>query len=206
MAMNNQTVAHHFANSVGRSASGSNFFFDADKLWSYGRHFCVARRLSPNVFVMTLAKYGQATSKHLAYARNAFNNRTVVFAHDPDDSAAANKRAAEADIMTELDNAATVRRILQKTRDAHRAHALHIMERFNAYLAALPEVERENVTPFDLTTDAAQALRDARDARRAEDEARHEAARQHTAMAQVDRLEKWKAGENVNGSMHRMSR
>lgn len=152
----NQQVAHYFANSVQPEGRASNFYFESDyagivRLFSYGRHFCVARRITADVFAMTTRTYGQSTSKHLAYARSALNGRTVVRCYDPLDSASANKRAAQSAINTELNEAETTRRIQQKTRDGHKARALFIAEEFNNYLAALPAVESADVAPFDVS-------------------------------------------------------
>ena len=151
----NQQVAHYFANSVQSEGKASNYYFETGhdgvvRLFSYGRHFCVARRISADVFAMTTRTYGNSTSKHLAYARSALNNRTVVYCVHPEFGAATNKREAQQAMNAAMDEAETKRRIQQKTRDAHKARALYLAEQFNAYLAALPENERE-CEPFDLS-------------------------------------------------------
>lgn len=153
---NNHQVAHYFANSVQDCGHGSNFYFETDRdgiarLFSYGRHFCIARRLNLDTYAVTTRKYGQATSKHLSYARGALCHRTLVYCNDPSDSASCNKAAALDAMNTEMRNAETTRRIRQSTRDSHKAAALYLAERFNAYLAALPESERADVEPFDVS-------------------------------------------------------
>jgi hypothetical protein len=181
----NQEVAHYFANSVQSEGKASNFYFETDrdgdcKLFSYGRHFCVARRLSRDVFAFTTRTYGMATSKHLAYARSALSHKTVVHCYDPAASAITNKREAQAAINAQLRDAATERRIQQKTRDGHKARALYLAEQFNSYLAALPENERIDVQPFDVS-----GLEEMRAAMLREEERKAEEERQRKARAAV---------------------
>lgn len=182
---NNQQVAHYFANSVQEEGKASNFYFETDRegvarLFSYGRHFCVARRITRDVFAMTLRTYGNSTSKHLAYARSALSHKTVVMCADPMESAASNKRATQAAIGAELRASETERRILQRTRDAHKARGLYLAEQFNTYLAALPEVERADVLPFDVS-----GLDEMRAAMRAEEERKARAEEERKARAAI---------------------
>ena len=195
----NQEVAHYFANSVQSEGKASNYYFETDRdgiarLFSYGRHFCVARRINAGLFVMTTRTYGNSTSKHLAYARSALNNRTVVYCVHPEFGAATNKREAQQAMNAAMDEAETKRRIQQKTRDAHKARALYLAEQFNAYLAALPENERE-CEPFDLS-----GLADVRAALVAMKAQEEENARRKKEAAQVaarEYLAAWRTDPTV---------
>jgi hypothetical protein len=201
-ARNNEQLAHLYASGNVDAASANNFYFEFGKLYSYGSHFCIARRLGRDVFAYTTRTYGPATSKHLAYARRALSHATVWHVEDPAASATDNKAAAVSEVMRLLDEAGTTRRIKDETRDRLRGQALNVAEQFNGYLAAMPEGEREGVPPFDLEDAGFIALREAREAaKRAEEEAK-EKARQQAAMSQAERLQSWLAGENVHGSMH----
>lgn len=197
---NNQQVAHYFANNVQAEGRGSNFYFENGMLYSYGRHFAVARRLPSGVFVMTTRTYGNSTAKHLNYTRAALRGSTVVYCNDPSDTAATNRREANAAILAKLDEAATIRRIRVETREAHRVAALNIAETFNAYLAALPVEESEGVPPFNL--DEFETMRAARDAQRERDEAAKKAEQERRAAMQRDTLAAWLAGGPNNGGMH----
>jgi hypothetical protein len=146
----NREVAHYFANNVQSEGSASNFFFEDDKLYSYGKHFCVARRLPSGLFAFTTRTYGNSTAKHLNYARSALSHKSLVWCNDPCDSARQNKAAAQSEIETQLANAERPR-IRQTTRDSCKAAALNLAEKFNLYLAALPDDERGNVAPFDVS-------------------------------------------------------
>jgi pyruvate/2-oxoglutarate dehydrogenase complex dihydrolipoamide acyltransferase (E2) component len=201
-ARNNEQLAHLYASGNVDAASANNFYFEFGKLYSYGSHFCIARRLARNVYAYTTQTYGPATSKHLAYARRALSHATVWHVEDPAASATDNKAAAVSEVMRLLDEAGTTRRIKDETRDRLRGQALNVAEQFNGYLAAMPEGEREGVPPFDLEDAGFIALREAREAaKRAEEEAK-EKARQQAAMSQAERLAAWKRGEQVQGSMH----
>lgn len=206
-----KACAHAWANSP-TSAAGKagNVFFEGGKLYSYGRHFVIARILpgvnanGERVAVFGLHSYSSSTAQHQSIARAAWgcHIRPTVWAHDPDANAASNKDATERDILVELDKAATARRILQRTRDAHRAHALHLAEQFNAYLAALLEDERGHVTPFDLTDASFAGLLEARAilvAQRAE-QAEAEQARKRAQLAEAVAV--WRAGGDTRHGLH----
>jgi hypothetical protein len=192
---NNQQVAHYFANSVQSAGRGSNFYFETDRngdvlLFSYGRHFCVSRRLSADVFAFTTRRYGPSTAKHLAYARSALSHKTIVYCNDPASGAAFNKHEAQAAINAELRDAATERRIKQATRDGHKARALYLAEQFNAYLAALPESERVDVTPFDVSGwEEMRAALIAEETRRAEEERQR---KERKAAEEVEYRDAWR--------------
>lgn len=192
---NNRQVAHYFANAVQDQGHGSNFYFETDRdgiarLYSYGRHFCIARRLNLNTYAFTTRRYGQATSKHLSYARSGLSHRTLVYCNDPSDSASQNKAAALDEMNTELRNAETTRRIQQKTRDGHKAAALRLAEQFNKYLAALPESERGTVEPFDVS--GLDEMRAALAADVAKQEAAAAKQKAERAAAEREYLDAWR--------------
>lgn len=85
---NNQEVAHFFANKVCESGQGSSFYFTNDydnksTLYSYGRHFAIAKfdrdTEGNQVLLFTERTYGQATSRHIQYARSATSHLLRVF-------------------------------------------------------------------------------------------------------------------------------
>lgn len=66
--MNNRQVAENFANGATKS-NGSNFFIDGDTLYSYGRHFPVARRMPNGQYLINTDTYSSSTTAHQTYAR-----------------------------------------------------------------------------------------------------------------------------------------
>lgn len=189
---NNQQVAHYFANDVQPEGSCSNFFFENNKLYSYGRHFCIARRLPSGVVVFTTRTYSSSTSKHLAYARSALRHLRLVYCHDPSESARANMQHARETIRDRL-HASEKKGIRQTTRDALKGEALRIGEQANAYLAALPDDEKQGIEPIDLSN-----LEGVRAALVAAEEARKRIAEEQRQARMVElreALEKWRKGE-----------
>jgi hypothetical protein len=199
-----QQVCHYWANKVQGEGKSGNMFFENARLYSYGHHFMIARHLSPGVVLFSLQDYSSSTSKHKSLARSAARHLTMVWAHDADATTAANKESTTAAINAELNNASTTRRILQRTRDAHRAEALRLAEQFNTYLAALPVDERLGVQPFDLTGESWQGLADAL-ALATREKAEAEAAAKARRIAELtEHAARWRAGENVQASFHQI--
>lgn len=191
--MNNSEVAHVWAQQRKESGKGSNFFFEGDTLYSYGKHFAVGRILPTGVAVLATRGYSPTTLRHQSYARRAVNHRDIVFCNDPADSAATNARVARADIVGELADMQKPR-IRQTTKDAHAAKALHLAEQFNAYLAAVTAVgEGAGTDPIDIGN-----LQDvAEEAARARVAAAAMQAEQQKARAAglAQTLADWRAGE-----------
>lgn len=196
-------VAHYWANQVQAEGKAGNVFFDGPKLYSYGRHFVIARILpstGERVAVFTKQGYSSSTAQHQSIARAAWGGR-FVWAHDADHDASRNKHATQAAILAQLRAAETDRRILQRTRDGHKTKALRLATEFNEYLAALPEHER-NCEPFNLDADVlpnAQEFIDNGIQRAIADALRrNEALRAELA----DAITRWRAGEDTRHGLH----
>ncbi len=147
----NREVPHIWAQQNQPKARNSTetIYFEGDKIYSYGRHFCMGRILPSGIAVLTTRTYGMATSKHLTYTRQAVNHKHCVYCNDPSESAASNRRVARQEVADYLAEAETTRRVLQRTREASLASALGVANRFNDYLRALPEEEREGTAEID---------------------------------------------------------
>jgi len=77
--MNNSQVAHLWANASRESAKGSNFYFEGEKIFSYGPHFPLAIRktLKSNGKLVILARpdtYSPSTSRHKLYVWRAIGH------------------------------------------------------------------------------------------------------------------------------------
>lgn len=79
--MNNSQVAHIWANQSKARATGSNFYFDGPVIYSYGEHFPIARFVDDKTVLFTTRRYGQATSKHIAYAYRALTGLDLNVLH-----------------------------------------------------------------------------------------------------------------------------
>ncbi len=189
---NSDEVFHYWANQVQSEGRASNVFFDGAKVYSYGKHFCIARILPGGVVASTTRGYSVSTSKHIGQARSAARHLRTVWCYDPDATAAENFRQARSDIRAALTNAERPP-IRQTTRDAHKANALRLAENANAYLAALPEDERAGVEPIDTTTlEAVRASLVAAEEAAVRIRAEQEAGRR---AEQLETLAKWRTGE-----------
>ncbi len=188
---NSSEVFHFWANKVQSEGRAGNVFFDGDKVYSYGSHFCIARHLPTGAVAFTTRSYSPTTSGHVSEARSAARHLRKVYCNDPSDNARVNMQHARNAIRDALSDAEKPR-IRQTTRDAHKARALHIAEQANAYLAALPEIERGTDQPID--TGALEAVRESLNAierARAQIAAEQQAAR--VADLQ-ESLEQWRTG------------
>jgi hypothetical protein len=87
----NAMLAHVWAQQNQAEGRGSNFFFDGPSIYSYGRHFEIARfvtRKGKRAVLFTTRAYSISTSRHIGYARQALRGDLPVF-HVADIDAAA---------------------------------------------------------------------------------------------------------------------
>lgn len=81
--MNNSMVAHLWANEKQESANGSNFYFEGESIYSYGRHFEVGRiawnKRGEKAYLINDTYYSSTTSKHQYYIREAIPTGSKVF-------------------------------------------------------------------------------------------------------------------------------
>lgn len=190
-------VFHFWANKVQSEGRAAAVFFEGDYLYSYGKHFCIARHLPNGAVAFTTRSYSVTTSGHVSSARSAIRHLNVVYCNDPKDSAQANMRVARNAIAEALSNAEK-KGIRQTTRDKFKAQALHLAENANAYLAALPADESAGQEPIDtrdLEAVRAHLVAVEQAAQRIRDE--QLAAR---VAGLVETLEKWRKGEVIASS------
>ena len=88
----NSELAHTYANQSqqsGRNSSGS-FYFDGKAIYSYGRHFPIAkivRNESGNeCMLFTYRSYSNSTSKQVSIVRNATRQYKKIYCYNPEDS------------------------------------------------------------------------------------------------------------------------
>lgn len=76
-------VAHLWANEKQESANGSNFYFEGESIYSYGRHFEVGRivrnKRGEKAYLINDTYYSSATSKHQYYVREAIPTGSKMF-------------------------------------------------------------------------------------------------------------------------------
>mgnify|MGYP006903036440 CR=1 FL=1 len=81
--MNNSMVAHLWANEKQESANGSNFYFEGESIYSYGRRFEVGRivrnKRGEKAYLINDIYRSSSTSKHQCCVRNAIPTGSRVF-------------------------------------------------------------------------------------------------------------------------------
>lgn len=81
--MNNSMVAHLWANEKQESANGSNFYFEGESIYFYGRHFeagrIVRNKRGEKAYLINDGYYSSTTSKHQYYIREAIPTGSKVF-------------------------------------------------------------------------------------------------------------------------------
>lgn len=186
---NHSQVAHYWANNVQDHGRAGNVFFEDGKIYSYGKHFCIARHLGHGTVAMTKGRYSVSTAKHISLVRSASSHLHKVYCHDPDAFAAWNRRRALEQVESEL-LASHKPRIRQATRDGHKAKALQNALEFNAYLQALPEHEKEGILPID--TSGLDALHGTLALQAKEKAEREKKEREERAAREAERIAAWR--------------
>ena len=81
--MNNRMIAHLWANEKKESANGSNFYFEGESIYSYGRHFEVGRivrnKRGEKAYLINDIYRSSSTSKHQCCVRDAIPTGSKVF-------------------------------------------------------------------------------------------------------------------------------
>ena len=88
----NSELAHTYANQSqqsGRNSSGS-FYFDGKAIYSYGRHFPIAKIVTNEqgleCMLFTYRSYSNSTSKQISIVRNATRQYKKIYCYSPEDS------------------------------------------------------------------------------------------------------------------------
>jgi len=72
-----EEVCHVWAQQKQTEGRASRVFFDGASIFSYGRHFEMARFITPDIVFITTATYSVSTAKHLRMVRQAVSHKTV---------------------------------------------------------------------------------------------------------------------------------
>jgi hypothetical protein len=90
--VSNHDVAHLFALQSQSEAMNPNrsFYFEGTELFSYGRHFCIAKFVDANTLLFTERGYSNTTAKQINYARQATGHIKTIFCPFPSGSHAEN--------------------------------------------------------------------------------------------------------------------
>lgn len=106
-----QTVAHYWANKVQSNARNSNssFYFENETIYSYGRHFPIARHINGKV-LFTTRSYSNTTAKHISTARAACSHIERIYAPYVDGRHSDNFEAWTREIQANINSMKTARK------------------------------------------------------------------------------------------------
>lgn len=82
---NHNEVAHYWANKVQEEGAGANMFFERGTIYSYGRHFAIAKHYDNGLILFTNRGYSVSTSKHISYTRQAIPyGANIIYCYNPE--------------------------------------------------------------------------------------------------------------------------
>lgn len=103
-------VAHIFANKQQDNAtnSGRTLFFEKKSIYSYGRHFAIARHVENNegakALLFTTRVYSNTTAKHIAVVRNATSHLNKIYCYNPNSTQVENMESYLNSVKNALSN------------------------------------------------------------------------------------------------------
>jgi hypothetical protein len=190
---NKHEVAHYWANRVQASGRGGNVFFEGDSIYSYGKHFEIARlyrvgKVAPTVVaVFTTRTYSSTTAQHQAACRSAASHLRCIDVHDPACSAKDQFKETAEQIAGHVASAKRAR----TRKDWYMARAAELAEDFNTYAEIRGEKIRIDTTSFDALADKIAAARK----REALAERKRQAAEQARRAEELKtNIAAWRAG------------
>ena len=201
-------VAHIWAKqsqSEGRN-SGSSMFFEGKDIFSYGRHFCMARLMPNNVVLITNRGYSNTTAKHLSWTRYAVNHMERIYCAYPNGSVLDNLESIKNRLKSEFDTLNNSR-VRPNTKNAAKISIQGIIEQSLRYFEVMGTNEKAvlkiSLDGFEMYWKAGKTL-DVAGLNEAKDKAAKDKARKEKAAAKkrekefAERVDKWLNGERVD--------
>lgn len=74
---NNRELCHVWAQQKQETGKGSNMFFEGTRIYSYGRHFCIANFIKPGIVLYNSNRYSNSTSKQQSYVSRALHGHSL---------------------------------------------------------------------------------------------------------------------------------
>lgn len=110
--------------------SSQHMFIDGDRIYSYGHHFCIARRVNGMV-LLTTRTYSNSTAKHVSHVWRALRNSEIVRCYDPDDTTEANMKHYDeeiAELEQKVRRARTCKAVWQSVLEKAQEHRQKYMD------------------------------------------------------------------------------
>lgn len=139
----------------GRAAA--SIFFDGPAIYSYGRHFCIAKIIGDNRVLFTTRGYSITTSKHISWVNYACNHMEKIYCPNPGGSLLDNIGYWQNQIKSLLDDLKAPRKRPQ-TKDKIRSSLAELVNEVQKYLDATNQkLFRKHHGEFIAYLDAAQS-------------------------------------------------
>ena len=197
---NHSEVCHIWAQQTQNEGKASRIFFDGPTIYSYGRHFPMARFVDKNTVLFTTNSYSVSTAKHKRYARQAIPDNVRVFDvhHIESNHDAANVAIMLGEIKTYQQQAIKA----TKNGDMIRGYALSRVKDMREYIGRfkvkiLEQALKKEVSKYlQLDIFSPAEIVKIKQANMAEKKRKADETRQREKDAAV-KIEHWKAGGDV---------
>ena len=195
---NHHEVCHIWAQQKQSEGKASRIFFEDKSIYSYGRHFEMARFIGANTVFITTRKYSVTTAKHLSLVRRAVSHKTVFEVPSFTDHAENVQHYIEL-ARESFDKAKRARTPPPPPLGVAKNTVTVLREYLEQFPTPIPESHAELWTALDHGTYLdgevqAQLLKKEREARKAELDSQR-LAREAREREEQELLEKWIAGE-----------
>lgn len=188
-----QEVIHVWASGRQEKARCRNVFFRSpERIYSYGHHFCLARRINDRVVALNRRSSSVTTAKHQREVRDATRHLEQLRVFDPDSPEDASRLVKiHRDNLLDLASRAKSRRLgyLLNAAEATRDH--------NRFCDLVPGFKRWKVPELQVEgwSSVAWAQQKAKEEEAAERKVEAERRKRRKELAEA--VEKWRAGESV---------
>lgn len=80
----NHELPHIWARQTQQNGRSGSMFFEGTKIYSYGRHFCMANIIKPGIVLFTDRTYSVSTAKHLSQTHGAVSHMEFITVPHPE--------------------------------------------------------------------------------------------------------------------------
>lgn len=193
---NHNEVAHAWANQTGKCRKGFNMFYDGNTIYSYGRHFPIARLVDGGVVLMTSKSYSTSTAKHKTFTWRAIHSRTIFCVPNVMASTKSEHDENRSDLIARAVTSINLAKRARKYGPMHLRQAEGLVKSANDYAWSF-DLDCVAVTLENLDASIADIAKRAREQEAAEEAARIKRAREQE-LANRERLTQWLRGADVH--------
>lgn len=190
---NSEELSHiwaHRRQAEGRTPKNSSAFFEGDKYYSFGYHYCLARHLPDGYVAINLEKSTRTTEKQKGEVRRAVSHLKVIYVLDPESSYPQAQRT-RGYVACLVEQAAAARP--DGNRPSLLAEACRITEHYNLFCDLLEQPQNKIELP---TSDPAvlAAIRKTQLLEAKAEKVRTKAREAQAAIEYAERITDWRKG------------